>query len=404
MKKTSLIILTVAFVLLSWWQGRLIVESVRSLIAFVLIGLTHFSWPGAYWRPALAEHWIAAIVWTLTGVWLTLALVREFKRPPLRARGARYSFLSHLTPARRKGLWVLVATAYVSLVCPFLVRVGPEVQGNLVTTRFLPPLSTGSVQEAEPDRSASGDRVGLAGQYAAASSYILQRTVAVSGAREPGSSPVVFILGTDDAARDVLSRVVYGTRVSLGIGLLAALGSIIIGSIVGFAAGLSRGILDAVLMRLTDLFLAIPGLFLVIALVAFLGQSVVTVIVVLALTGWMGVARMVRGEVLTLREKEFVITARMLRVSSFRIITRHLYPNVRPVIVTAAVLQFGSAVLAEAALGFLGLGIQPPTASWGNMMGEAVGSLHTAWWLGFFPGVLLAAVIVSAHFVGESAE
>lgn len=404
MRKISLIMLATAFVLLSWWQSTLIVESVRSLIAFVLIGLTRFSWPAAYWRPTLAEYWLAAIVWVLTGGWLILALIREFKRPPLRARGAHHCFLSQLTPARRTGMWVLAATAYVSLVCPFLVPVGPEVQGNLVTTRFLPPFSTGSVQQAEPDRPASGDLVGLAGQYATASSYVLHRTVAMSGSRESGSSPMVFILGTDDAARDVLSRVVYGTRVSLGIGVLAALGSIIIGSIVGFAAGLSRGILDAVLMRLTDLFLAIPGLFLVIALVAFLGQSVVTVIVVLALTGWMGVARMVRGEVLTLREKEFVITARMLRVSAFRIITRHLYPNVRPVIITAAVLQFGNAVLAEAALGFLGLGIQPPTASWGNMMGEAVGSLHAAWWIGFFPGALLAAVIVSAHFVGESAE
>ena len=118
----------------------------------------------------------------------------------------------------------------------------------------------------------------------------------------------------------------------------------------------------------------------------------------------MGALRMVRGEVPFLRENELVITARMLRVSPLKIISRHLYPNVRPADMTAAALQVGSSVLAEAALGFLGLGVQLPTASWGSMMGEAVGSLHTAWWIGVFPGVLLAMVIVSAYFVGESSE
>jgi peptide/nickel transport system permease protein len=196
----------------------------------------------------------------------------------------------------------------------------------------------------------------------------------------------IFLFGTDDNARDVFSRVVAGTRVSLGIGISAALGALLLGGAVGFSAGLSRGVLDGVLMRLTDLFLAIPSLFLVIGILAFVGQSITTVVVVLSLSGWMGIARVVRAEVVSLREREFILAARLLRVSTWKIITRHLLPNLRPVIVTATVLQFANAVLGEASLGFLGLGIQPPTATWGNIMGEATGYLASAWWIGVSPG------------------
>jgi peptide/nickel transport system permease protein len=247
-----------------------------------------------------------------------------------------------------------------------------------------------------------------------ANNYLLNRTVLLSRTppadlptKEQGPDAAVrefrtvFLFGTDDNARDVFSRVVAGTRVSLGIGFSAAFGAVLIGAAIGFAAGMSRGVLDGVLMRLTDLFLAIPGLFLVIGILAFVGQSVVTIIVVLSLSGWMGIARVVRGEVIALREREFILAAKLLRVSTGKIITRHLLPNLRPVIVTATVLQFANAVLGEASLGFLGLGIQPPTATWGNMMGESTGYLGSAWWVGLFPGILLAVILVAAHAWGE---
>jgi peptide/nickel transport system permease protein len=198
----------------------------------------------------------------------------------------------------------------------------------------------------------------------------------------------------------VFSRVIAGTRVSLGIGIAAALGAMLLGAAIGFSAGMSRGALDGVLMRLTDLFLAIPSLFLVIGALAFVGSSVITIVLVLSLSGWMGIARIVRGEVVTLREREFVLAATLLRVPTGRIILRHLLPNLRSVIIVTTVLQFANAVLGEAALGFLGLGIQPPTATWGNMMGEATGYLSSAWWVGVFPGLFLALVIISAHTMG----
>jgi peptide/nickel transport system permease protein len=301
---------------------------------------------------------------------------------------------------------------------PFLTPIDPNVQGSLVTTRLLPPLSKGYVREFLDPSSLGTETVGRANRmFIEANNYLLHRTVLLSGgphtdppaeSRRSGAAirefPTVFLFGTDDNARDVFSRVVAGTRVSLGIGLSAVLGALLIGAAVGFAAGMSRGFLDGVLMRLTDLFLAIPGLFLVIGVLAFVGQSIITIVVVLSLSGWMGIARVVRGEVVSLREREFILAAKLLRVSTWRIITRHLLPNLRPVILTATVLQFANAVLGEASLGFLGLGIQPPTATWGNMMGEATGYLGSAWWVGVFPGILLAVVLVSAHSLGENLD
>jgi ABC-type dipeptide/oligopeptide/nickel transport system permease subunit len=292
--------------------------------------------------------------------------------------------------------------------------VDPNVQGNLVTTRLLPPLAAGYVREFLEPGGPGPETAGRVDRwFTEANHYLLHRTVLLSGnpALDPPSGGLpagvairefrtVFLFGTDDNARDVFCRVVAGTRVSLGIGISAALGALLIGGAVGFAAGMSRGILDAVLMRLTDLFLAIPSLLLVIGILAFVGQSVTTIVVVLSLSGWMGIARVVRGEVLSLREREFILAAKLLRVSTWKIITRHLLPNLRPVIMTAAVLQFANAVLGEASLGFLGLGIQPPTATWGNMMGEATGYLASAWWVGVFPGILLAVVLVAAHSLG----
>ena len=316
--------------------------------------------------------------------------------------------------AQRWSTRVIVLISFVALTSPFLTPTDPNVQGNLVTTRLLPPFTIGYVHEYL-DAEVSSETGGTLHQwFTKANSYLLRRTVSISGnagtvspsGRNHESIVVrefrtLFLFGTDDNARDVFSRAISGTRVSLGIGLSAALGALLIGAAVGFSAGLSRGLLDSFLMRLTDLFLAIPSLFLVIGVLAFVGQSAFTIILVLSLSGWMGIARIVRGEVVSLCEREFVLAARLLGISTWRIIVRHLLPNLRPVITTALVLQFANAVLGEAALGFLGLGIQPPTASWGNMMGEATGYLGSAWWVGVFPGIFLAAVIVSAHSMGE---
>lgn len=415
MKRSSAILVLLIISLVSLAQYRLIASSLVSLVAWCVLEVGHRAPFGSYWNPALFEYWLAGIVWVLTAVWLVRSIIVQF-RSGMRERRLVLDSAPILAPARGVSSRIIVLVGYIALLSPFLMPIDPNVQGSLVTTRLLPPLSKGYVREFLDPSSPAAETVGRAYRmFTEANNYLLHRTVLLSRdpyteppavARRSGAAvrefPTVFLFGTDDNARDVFCRVVAGTRVSLGIGLSAALGALLIGAAVGFTAGMSRGFLDGVLMRLTDLFLAIPGLFLVIGVLAFVGQSIITIVVVLSLSGWMGIARVVRGEVVSLREREFILAAKLLRVSTWRIITRHFLPNLRPVILTATVLQFANAVLGEASLGFLGLGIQPPTATWGNMMGEATGYLGSAWWVGVFPGFLLAVVLVSAHSLGQN--
>ena len=397
--------------LVSLVQYRLIAASLVSFAAWCVLESAHRAPYGSYWNPALAEYWLAGAVWIVAALWLFRSFIVSMRK---RGREFVREGSPAITRSRGASTWIIGLVVYVAATSPFVTLIDPDVQGNLVTTRLLPPLSTGYVREVLDPGAPAPETAGRVDRaFTEANHYLLHRTVLLS--RTPPVDPpaggppagevireyrAVFLFGTDDNARDVFCRVVAGTRVSLGIGISAALGALLIGGAVGFAAGISRGVLDGVLMRLTDLFLAIPSLFLVIGILAFVGQSITTIIVVLSLSGWMGIARVVRGEVVSLREREFILAAKLLRVSTWKIITRHLLPNLRPVIVTAAVLQFANAVLGEASLGFLGLGIQPPTATWGNMMGEATGYLASAWWVGVFPGILLAVVLVAAHSLG----
>ncbi len=412
MKRLFPILVVPIIALVSLVQCRLIAASLVSFLAWCVLESGHRAPFGSYWNPALVEYWFAGLVWIVTALWLLRSIIVSVRK---KVRKSVPEISSAITRSRGGPTWIIGLVVYVAATSPFLTLIDPNVQGNLVTTRLLPPLSTGYVREYLDPGSPGPEGAGRVHRaFAEANHYLLHRTVVLSGTPPPVDPPAdrpaagatireyraVFLFGTDDNARDVFCRVIAGTRVSLGIGISAALGALLIGGAVGFAAGMSGVLLDGLLMRLTDLFLAIPGLFLVIGILAFVGQSITTIVVVLSLSGWMGIARVVRGEVVTLREREFILAAKLLRVSTWKIITRHLLPNLRPVIATAAVLQFANAVLGEASLGFLGLGIQPPTATWGNMMGEATGYLASAWWVGVFPGLLLAVVLVAAHSLG----
>ena len=208
-------------------------------------------------------------------------------------------------------------------------------------------------------------------------------------------------LGTDQLGRDVLSRLIYGARISLLIGCIAVGVAVVIGTTVGVVAGYHGGWVDSALMRLTDTMLAFPSIFLLLAVIAMLEPNIYNIMVVIGLTGWMGVARLVRAEVLSLKEREFVLAARVLGASSLRLILRHVLPNAMAPVLVAATLGVGGAVLTESVLSYLGLGVQPPTPSWGNILNEGRVALGVAWWLTLAPGVCILVTVLAFNLLGE---
>ncbi|MFZ3229145.1 MAG: ABC transporter permease [Pseudobdellovibrio sp.] len=228
----------------------------------------------------------------------------------------------------------------------------------------------------------------------------------------------LHVLGTDELGRDVLMRIIYGTQVSMGVGILVALASALIGLIIGALAGYYGGWIDTVLMRVTDALLSLPLLPVLIvvaaidlqkmpfmhSLISTGNESILKLVFILCLFSWMTIARLVRGSILSLREREFVLAARTLGAKDRTIMVRHMFPNVIAPLLVSVTLGVGDSILSEAALSYLGLGIQPPTPSWGNMLFNAQELIYQAPYLAIIPGVLIFLVVISFNFVGDGLQ
>lgn len=208
-------------------------------------------------------------------------------------------------------------------------------------------------------------------------------------------------MGTDAFGRDVWSRTVWGGRVSQPIGLLSMAVSVLVGVVVGGLAGYHGGRVDGALMRLTEVVITFPTFFLLITLVAVFGASLPLLVLAIGLTSWPITARVVRAEFLSLREREFVLAAAAMGAGSGRVMARHILPNVVPVIIVAATLRVAYVILVEAGLSYLGVGVPPPTASWGSMVADGASHLFRAWWVSFFPGLFIFLTVMAYNLVGD---
>jgi peptide/nickel transport system permease protein len=212
---------------------------------------------------------------------------------------------------------------------------------------------------------------------------------------------VEYLLGTDNLGRDILSRIIMGSQISLLVGVSAVLLAGCIGVIVGLLAGYYGGILDNVFMRIVDSFLAIPTILFALVILTIFGPSVPTLIIVLGVTNWVAYARIIRGEVLSIKEREFVKAARSIGVRNHMIIRQHILPNVISPFIVISTLSVATTIIMEASLSFLGLGIQPPTISWGGILSDGRDYLATSWWLSTFPGIAITITVLGIIFVGD---
>jgi peptide/nickel transport system permease protein len=254
------------------------------------------------------------------------------------------------------------------------------------------------------------DKLALTGLFIVLGFFALSVTTQYIAPYDPSTIDVNNILaspskahlfGTDELGRDVFTRMLYGAGISLKVGFVAVGIAVLIGTVLGAISGYYGGLMDIVIMRFVDIMLCFPSFFLILAVIAFMEPSIFNIMAVIGLTSWMGITRLVRAEFLSLKERDFVLAVKAMGASNARIIFSHILPNAMAPVLVSATLGIAAAVLTESALSFLGIGVQPPTPSWGNMLTQGQNVLGIAWWLSFFPGMAILITVLGYNLLGE---
>ena len=438
------------FLLVLLWRHALVWSSLRSLGAGVLLlGLS----PGefsAVFTTDMLEFWVASLFLVMGVVALppisASVLRRRMEEASTKSTGSSGIMAAGLRSFRKRGIGIAASVVVFFLyaaafTAPLISPWNPYQQQDFLVTALRAPLTSIDALVLQEKKGITiplrqGERLedrltniliedlqflrsrGETHRVVFVDSYSIQDDTVIynQGPREKTlhrhelatpDTPLqsvrssLFLLGTDQYGRDILSRVIYGSRISLSIGFLVVLISVTLGTVIGVSSGYFGGIVDNVLMRIVDVLIAFPALFLILIIIATFGNSIFLIVVTLSFTGWMGVARIVRGQVLSLKEQEFILAARSLGLSHPRIILRHLVPNTLTPVIVAATLRIGSIILTEAGLSFLGLGVQPPTPSWGNIINEGRDSLLNHWWISTFPGIAILMTVICFNLIGD---
>ena len=334
-----LLAFTLAIILVLYWRWQVFLN---------VFNTTGFD----YWLAAvfLIVSLAASVIYSVWDVRRLLTAKPEGPRGKSPFRLARRRFTANRMAVT--ALYVIVVFYILAILAPILAPYDPAAITDVLSTRYLPPSTD-------------------------------------------------HLFGTDEFGRDLLSRALYGARVSLSVGLLAVLVAISLGTVYGAMAGYFGGIIDSIFMRIVDVIISFPTFFLMLMLVGIFEADIVFLVLILGLTSWPGTARFIRGELLSLKQREFTEAARAIGLPNRLIIFRHLIPNAMSPILISAALMIGGMIGAEAGLSFLGIGIRPPTPSWGNMVSAGQDALLVAWWVAFFPGTLLAITVLCFNLLAD---